>query len=142
MGDLYEHNSNRAELRAVIGVLQWCEWSQGCNRSWRSIVIATDSEYVAENAIERIQRWESNGWWLSSQNLVLNQDSWKLVLHLVRQLHGEGVNVTFWRIPREHNSRADESARRGALSPRLESFHMVKGNGPLEIQRVPHQFSA
>jgi ribonuclease HI len=44
-GYSYKQTSNRAELRAVIAALQFRDWSMDCNRSWRSLVIATDSEY-------------------------------------------------------------------------------------------------
>ena len=44
-GKTWRPTSNRAELRAVIAALQFRDWSMDCNRSWRSLVIATDSEY-------------------------------------------------------------------------------------------------
>ena len=90
-GETYTQTSNRAELRAVIAALQFLDWSADCNRSWRSLVFATDSEYVAVNATERIARWEAAGWKLASYKgrapeSVKNQDLWKLLLTLIRQL--------------------------------------------------------
>jgi ribonuclease HI len=90
-GEKYTQISNRAELRAVIAALQFLDWSADCNRSWRSLVFATDSEYVAVNATERIARWEAAGWKLASYKgrapeSVKNQDLWKLLLTLIRQL--------------------------------------------------------
>ncbi|TVY14040.1 hypothetical protein LARI1_G007595 [Lachnellula arida] len=58
-GQVYPQTSNRAELRAVIAALQFRDWSTDCNGGWRSLVFATDSEYVAINATQHIQRWES-----------------------------------------------------------------------------------
>jgi len=118
-GETYMQTSNRAELRAVIAALQYHDWSADCNRSWRSLVFATDSEYVAVNATERIERWEATGWKLASYKgrapePVKNQDLWKLLLTLIRQLQENGVNIAFWRIPREWNERADEFAKKGA----------------------------
>ncbi|PMD19716.1 ribonuclease H-like protein [Hyaloscypha hepaticicola] len=118
-GETYTQTSNRAELRAVIAALQFLDWSTDCNRSWRSLVFATDSEYVAVNATERIKRWEATGWKLASYKgrapePVKNQDLWKLLLILIRQLREDGVNVAFWRIPREWNERADEFVKKGA----------------------------
>jgi ribonuclease HI len=66
-GEVYEHTSNRAELRAVIAALQFRDWSTDCNRSWRSVVIATDSEYIAVNATESVKGREDNGLKLNSR---------------------------------------------------------------------------
>jgi len=138
-GMVHNQTSNRAELRAVIAALQFRDWSMDCNRSWRSLVIATDSEYVAVNATERIQRWESAGWMLASQQgkgptPVMNQDLWKLLLHLVRQLHRKGVNVAFWRIPRNWNEKADYYAKVGAQKMDVQNFRLVLPLGPLGIR--------
>ncbi|KAL2066947.1 hypothetical protein VTL71DRAFT_1371 [Oculimacula yallundae] len=58
IGVSFVHTSNRAELRAVIAVLQFCDWISDCNAGWRSVVIATDSEYVAHGATNWALRWE------------------------------------------------------------------------------------
>ncbi|KAF4935261.1 Ribonuclease H [Colletotrichum fructicola] len=42
-GEVYQHTSNRAELRAVIAALRFREWY---GEGFKSIVIATDSTYV------------------------------------------------------------------------------------------------
>ena len=135
-GEIYTQTSNRAELRAVIAALQFLDWSADCNRSWRSLVFATDSEYVAVNATERIERWEATGWKLASYKgrapePVKNQDLWKLLLKQIRYLQGNGVNVAFWRIPREWNERADESAKEAAERGEVLKFRKIESNGPL-----------
>jgi ribonuclease HI len=119
IGEIYTQTSNRAELRAVIAALQFLDWSADYNRSWRSLVFATDSEYIAVNVTKRIKRWEATGWKVASYKgrapePVKNQDLWKLLLILMRQLQENSVNVAFWRIPREWNERADEFAKKGA----------------------------
>jgi ribonuclease HI len=43
-GNVESQTSNRAELRAVIGALRYRRWD---GEGWKSVVIATDSEYVA-----------------------------------------------------------------------------------------------
>lgn len=68
--------------------------------AWRSLVFATDSEYVAVNSTERIERWEATGWKLASYKgrtpePVKNQDLWKLLLKQIQCLQGNGVNVAF-----------------------------------------------
>jgi ribonuclease HI len=138
-GEKYTQTSNRAELRAVIAALQFLDWSADCNRSWRSLVFATDSEYVAVNATERIARWEAAGWKLASYKgrapePVKNQDLWKLLLLLIRILQQDGVNVALWRIPREWNERADEFAKKGAEQGEVLQFRKLESKGPLEVK--------
>ncbi|KAG0651388.1 Ribonuclease H [Hyphodiscus hymeniophilus] len=142
-GHVYQHSSNRAELRAVIAALQYRDWSADCNRSWRSLVIATDSEYVAVNATERIDKWEQNGWKLSSFRGqrpadVKNQDLWKLMLKEIWKLQAEGVNVSFWRIPRELNGRADQYAKFGARMPAKDDFQILQPDGPVRAISIPY----
>ena len=136
---VYKQTSNRAELRAVIAALQFRDWSTDCNGGWRSLVFATDSEYVALNATQRIQRWESEGWKTFDQKTrqladIKNQDLWKLLLNLIRTLQADGVKVSFWRIPRALNERADKFAKIGAESEEVPYFQMVKPKGPKAIQ--------
>jgi ribonuclease HI len=138
-GETYTQTSNRAELRAVIAALQFLDWSADCNRSWRSLVLATDSEYVAVNATERIERWEAKGWKLASYKgrapePVKNQDLWKILLRLIRRLQANGVNVAFWRIPRDWNERADEYAKKGAEQGVVLKFRKLEYIGPLKTK--------
>jgi ribonuclease HI len=118
-----------------------------CNRSWRSLVIATDSEYVAVNATERIQLWEMDGWMLASQQgrdraAVKNQDLWKLFLKLVRQLQGAGVNVALWRIPRNCNERADNFAKLAAEKEGPSYFQIVEYASSTSYRLEPYQNNA
>jgi ribonuclease HI len=145
-GHPYTQTSNRAELRAVIAAIQFRDWSTDCNRSWRSLVIATDSEYVAVSATERVQRWEANEWRLGSQKgrspePVKNQDLWRLLLKLIRELQGKGVDVSFWRIPREWNTRADGFAKKGAESFGMLEFQIIEPDGPLDTKFRPYRDS-
>jgi ribonuclease HI len=87
------------------------------------------------------------GWTLASQEgrrpaAVKNQDLWKLFLGVVRQLHGDGVNVSIWRIPREWNERADRFAKEGAGKGEQLDFHVVEPDGPLHLCFTPYQDDA
>ncbi|TVY50253.1 Ribonuclease H [Lachnellula cervina] len=135
-GQIYPQTSNRAELRAVIAALQFKDWSSDCNEGWRSLVFATDPEYVGLHITQSIQRWESEGWMTSDHRNIMNQDLWKLLLSLIRTLQGDGVAVSFWRIPRDWNKRADEAAKMGAQKNEEPHFGMVKPRGPLEAEHV------
>lgn len=115
--------SNRAELRAVIGALRYREWGDG---GYKSVVIATDSEYVVKGATEWAGIWLQNGWLNSSGQPVVNQDLWKLFLHLVqRYLIRRGVRVLFWHIPRTLNQRADAAAKEAATKAPVLEFRKM-----------------
>lgn len=143
-GKTYVHTSNRAELRAVIAALQHRDWVRDCTKSWRSIVIATDSEYVAVNATapDRIERWEANGWRLADGSKVKNLDLWRLLLQIFRILQSSGLNVSFWRIPREWNTRADEFAKLGVKIALKPTFHKVIATGYTTIKYIPYTYDA
>lgn len=139
----YDQTSNRAELRAVIAALQFRDWSTDCNSGWTSIVIATDSQYVAFGATDWIKRWESDDWKLFSRKsdrwqYPKNLDLWKLLLKIIRRLQGLGISVLFWNIPREWNGRADEMAKKAAERKDRWDFSMVKAVGPKGSKRVPY----
>lgn len=140
----YKQTSNRAELRAVIAALMFRDWSMDCNLSWRSVVIATDSEYVAVNATKRIKDWEEAGWKLTNRpgrpEEVKNQDLWKLFLKVFRQLRDNGVNVAFWRIPREWNERADKYAKLAAAEKDVADFWVHAPYGPKGVISVRDEY--
>ncbi|KAG6009731.1 hypothetical protein E4U21_001479 [Claviceps maximensis] len=114
-GCLYDQTSNRAELRAVIAALSYRNWKA---EGFDTIVIATDSEYVASGATEWARNWVYNGWRLSSRDWsaaqVKNQDLWKKLLQEVERWYSCGVTIQFWRIPREDNGMADRAAKGAA----------------------------
>jgi len=51
-----------AALRAVVEALQFRDWAADCNRTWRSLVIATPSDYIEKSATKLLPMWENNGW--------------------------------------------------------------------------------
>jgi ribonuclease HI len=140
-GEPYTQTSNRAELRAVIAALQFKDWSTDCNGRWESLVIATDSEYVAVGVTQRIHIWEDNDWttfnrFTNQWRDIKNQDLWILLLNLVRELQGEGVEVLFWRIRRVWNGRADEFAKRAAGYPEKQHFTVLQPASPVRTRVI------
>ncbi|KHJ35636.1 putative rnase h domain protein [Erysiphe necator] len=138
-GKKYSPTSNRAELRAAIAALQFLDWSEDCNRGWRSVVIATDSEYVTCSVTKWIADWEDTNWKLEDKSTVNNEDLWKLLLKEVRKYHAEGVKIAFWRIPRHCNIRAYEFAKRATgrgYKERLETV-IFKPDGPVKVRVIP-----
>jgi ribonuclease HI len=109
-GDPSPQTSNRAELRAVIAALRFRVWE---GEGFKSIVIATDSEYVAEGATTWVRTWVKNGW-NGRAGPVKNKDMWQALLGEFERCHDNGLEVLFWRIPREQNTHADQWAKAGA----------------------------
>lgn len=120
----------------MIAALQFRNWSTDCKESWTSLVLATDSEYTALGATKWIVKWERELW-----QDVKNQDLWKLLLLESRMLLAQGVAVSFWRIPREWNERADKSAKQAATNAGDLDFHVLKPDGPVRLlaQRLHNQ---
>lgn len=110
-GQSHKHTSNRAELRAVIGASRYRRWDgEGC----RSLVFATDSEYVVEGATNWIHGWIRRGWKTSTGEPVKNKDLWQCLLGECERWADNGVMISFWRIPRELNKDADRWAKDAA----------------------------
>lgn len=110
-GDASVQSSNRAELRAVIGALRFRDWA---GEGFRTVVIATDSEYTAEGCTKWIKTWIKKGWKTSTWADVKNRDLWEMLLGEVERYKQKGLDIHFWRIPREWNSIADAAAKKGA----------------------------
>ncbi|EFZ03312.1 Ribonuclease H domain protein [Metarhizium robertsii ARSEF 23] len=109
-GDPSNQTSNRAELRAVLAALRFRHWE---GEGFKTIVFATDSEYVAEGATHWARTWVRNGW-RTSTGAVRNKDLWEMLLGEVERWNSWGVEIQFWRIPRALNERADTAAKQAA----------------------------
>lgn len=125
-GEIYQHTSNRAELRAVIAALRFREWYD--DEGFKSVVIATDSTYVVNGATDWVRAWMRKDWHLSTGGRVKNRDLWETLLLRVEQLHAAGTRVRFWRIPRQWNGEADRAAKHAAANlPVSENFRNIIG---------------
>ncbi|KAL5335488.1 ribonuclease H-like domain-containing protein [Aspergillus crustosus] len=123
-GEVHPQTSNRAELRAVIAALRFRAWpGEGCN----TLVIATDSEYVAEGATGWVRGWLRRGWKTSTGAAVKNQDLWKCLLEEIKVKKAHGLEVKFWRIPREWNTEADRHAKHAASEDAQDKFADIMG---------------
>ncbi|KAJ5450630.1 uncharacterized protein N7458_007079 [Penicillium daleae] len=123
-GERHQHTSNRAELRAVIAALRYRRWDgEGC----KSLVIATDSEYVANGATIWVKAWRRKGWKTRSGAAVKNQDLWQCLLGEIELYGKEGMRVQFWRIPRQWNEEADRHAKDAVNEPPVEYFDDIHG---------------
>ncbi|PWY66373.1 ribonuclease H-like protein [Aspergillus sclerotioniger CBS 115572] len=123
-GEAHPQTSNRAELRAVIAATRYRVWiGEGFNK----LVIATDSEYVVEGATSWAQGWIQRGWKTSTGLPVKNRDLWECLLGEVERWHEAGLQIQFWRIPKELNADADTYAKRGAVKNPRVKFHDPSG---------------
>jgi ribonuclease HI len=99
-----ETTNNRMELSAAIMALE------SLNRPC-SVVLTTDSQYLAKGMTEWIAGWVQKGWLNSKKEPVLNRDLWERLLVLAKTHRIE------WRWVRGHNGhleneRCDDLARR------------------------------
>lgn len=116
--------SNRAELRAVVAVLQFRVW---CGEGFSKLVIATDSSYVVEGATEWMRRWRENGWLTARGTPVQNRDLWEELRNSLAGTQEGQLQLWFWLIPRSWNAEADGSAGRGARMAAEEEYTQIMG---------------
>ena len=109
--ELCPHTSNRAELRAVIGALRFRSWA---SEGFKTIVIATDSEYVVNGATKWVKSWLRKGWRTSQGQPVKNKDLWQVLLGEAERRSEDGLDIKFWYIPRRFNGEADRLAKDAA----------------------------
>ncbi|RWA13203.1 hypothetical protein EKO27_g1928 [Xylaria grammica] len=125
-GDNAAQTSNRAELRAALAALRARQWSDD---GYRTVVIATDSEYVAQGVTEWVRKWVGNGWKTSKGKNVANRDLWELLLGEAERYQECGLAIQFWRIDRSLNHVADAAAAKALTDGDDENFEdfMVPG---------------
>jgi ribonuclease HI len=110
-GQVHAHTNSRAELRAVIGALQFRTW---WGEGWERIVIMTDSEYVASHATGWMRAWAGRGWRTAAGRPVANRDLWEHLSELMGNYAAGGCEISFWAIPRRWNTLADRAAKAAA----------------------------
>lgn len=98
-----ETTNNRMELTAAIRALETLK--RPC-----SVVLTTDSQYLAKGMTEWLQGWMKRGWINSKKEPVLNRDLWERLYELSR------LHDIQWCWVRGHNGhpeneRCDELAR-------------------------------
>ncbi|KAI1113774.1 ribonuclease H-like domain-containing protein [Nemania sp. NC0429] len=125
-GDNTEQTSNRAELRAVLAALRARQWSDD---GYRTVVIATDSEYVAQGVTDWVRKWVGNGWKTAKGKNVANRDLWELLLGEAERYQECGLAIQFWRIDRSLNHIADAAAAKALTERDDEDYEdfMVPG---------------
>jgi Ribonuclease HI len=123
-GECHPQTSNRAELRAVIAALRFRCWH---GEGFKHLVIATDSEYVVKGATSWVRGWRKRGWVTSIGKPVKNRDLWECLLGQIEESDKDGLQVSFWRIPRALNTDADYHARVAANQDPIPKYVDVSG---------------
>ncbi|KAI1377995.1 ribonuclease H-like protein [Hypoxylon crocopeplum] len=121
-GELRSATSNRAKLRAVIAALEFRAWEE---EGWRSIVVATDLEYVAYGATRWLPRWVRRRWRTSRSKPISNQDLWEELHGIIETLQSMGTLVSFWLLPSRSIANADSALVRDTKDAAREAatFH-------------------
>lgn len=98
--------NNRMELQGAIEALKYVK-----ENNLNTVVVHTDSSYVLGGITSWVFNWEKNGWRKADKKEVLNQDLWKELLSLQREL---AENISWEKVKGHsghvHNDRADEIA--------------------------------
>jgi ribonuclease HI len=108
--------SQRAELTAALVALNQMERIAGeyglqqCD----FFIICTDSAYVVNSLTSYIYKWRRNDYTAATGREVVNRDLFeRLDKKLDSMAYGrQGIDVLFWKVPRDANQDADELAKR------------------------------
>ncbi|KAK4459833.1 hypothetical protein QBC42DRAFT_112746 [Cladorrhinum samala] len=98
-GDVVDHTSNRAKLRAVIAALQFRPWAE---EGWHRVVILTDLEYIVHGATALLPTWVDRGWKKrrrgrnAGSRQYANRDLWEELQHCIDELREQRCQVSFW----------------------------------------------
>jgi ribonuclease HI len=106
--------SQYAELFAAVRAVRICDRNRANSPSvWddvQLIVIITDSDFLFRSITENVYKWELNGYINAKGLPVIHEGTFRLLNATVEALEDEGINVTFWKVPREYNQDADALA--------------------------------
>ncbi|KAK4442602.1 ribonuclease H-like domain-containing protein [Podospora aff. communis PSN243] len=117
--------TQRAKLRAAIAALEFCAWS---HEGWERVIIATNSDYLANGATTYMGTWATRGWRTSVNSPVKNRDLWESLGNRMRETAEGGCVVSFWQIPRAWNTGAYEAAKAAADSGEIRiEYSKLKG---------------
>ncbi|PWY67039.1 ribonuclease H-like protein [Aspergillus eucalypticola CBS 122712] len=116
----HQQTRTRAELRAVIAALKYLSHD---GNTFDSVVVATDSSYVVNNATVWIRKWLTRDWKNAGGRPIKNRDLWEALLKEVRCCYVQGREVHLWHIDRLLNQDA----------VRLANWATVPDSAPIEF---------
>lgn len=71
--------------------------------------------------------WLQRNWRTFKGTEVMNRDLWEALLHRLRELQTHDIEIQFWLIPRQWNSKADLAAKQAARENSKEEYHNILG---------------
>ncbi|GLB03183.1 hypothetical protein AtubIFM57258_007760 [Aspergillus tubingensis] len=116
----HQQTRTRAELRAVIAALKYLSHD---GNTFDSVVVATDSSYVVNNATIWIRKWLTRDWKNAGGRPIKNKDLWEALLKEVRCCYVQGREVHLWHIDKLLNQDA----------VRLANWATVPDSAPIEF---------
>lgn len=125
-GILEDSTNQKAELEAVIKA---CEIAR--KNGLKRILIATDSKYVTSACEKWIDRWEENGWLDNRNKPVKNEEVFKRLIQVKKDLELKLVHVR-GHSGDKYNELADKMARE-ALLQRVNACASI--HSPPELQQ-------
>ncbi|KAK4238779.1 putative rnase h domain protein [Achaetomium macrosporum] len=110
-GQVYAATPHRAELRAVVGFLEFRAWM---GKGWERIVIVTDSADIANCATLWLPKYARGGWWTRAGRPVADRDLWETLSAKLGEYAKGGCEIAFWVVPQRFNGMADAAAKAAA----------------------------
>jgi len=106
--------NNRMELQAVIESLKYIALNKDMMKM--GVTIYTDSNYVLSGITSWVYNWEKNGWRTANRKEVLNQDLWRELILLSRNIN---IKINWQKVKGHsghiYNDRADDIATSSAM---------------------------
>lgn len=120
--DGLQHSSQKAELHGCVEALRTVEkmskvtprskkGTQG--KSINQVIIKTDSDYLFRGVTKHLRKWKTNGIADSKGRPVVNRALFhEIDDYIQRSDTRDGIQILFWKVPREENRDADKLANK------------------------------
>ncbi|KAI4195213.1 MAG: hypothetical protein LQ350_007335 [Teloschistes chrysophthalmus] len=116
--------SQRAELRACIEALvtiRNIKNAVACGRrdteslhqvadDFPPVIIKSESAYLVEGMTKHINRWKGSGYLNAQGKPLVNGDYFMRIDQEIQSLQNLGIDVSFWRVPKDRNQEANKLA--------------------------------
>ena len=108
--ELHSPSILRAELRAAIAALEHTDLA---DEGWSRITVATHSYDLVEGITKHIAGWQQQNWGVvTAGGPITSRDMWETLLSIINRYASRGVEVRFWRVPKDLNREARKEARK------------------------------
>ncbi|KAL1891406.1 hypothetical protein Sste5346_007669 [Sporothrix stenoceras] len=115
-GEPYLASRNRADLRAALAALEYCDWAKedGVDR----LVISTASYYMAKGLTSWLREWKIRQWHTVSNHPVPNRDLWERISAVMGEYAAAGCETSvFYTARNRFGSKLEAAAQRATRQP-------------------------